>query len=224
MLHTENISEVSKALCTAQSQFKAAIKDSNNPFFKSKYATIENVLEAIAKPFSDNGLSILQPIHSKDSHWFIQTVILHTSGQYLKSEPMQMILEDTKNPQKFGASVTYFRRFSLTSMLGISQTDDDAVSVSPDPRPEPPRPKNYAPVPPQPEDPEGFLGSVLDASAYTFKFGKYKGQSISSISRDNLENYGKYIIDSAKKSGKGISGVALEAISAIESHLGIKFE
>jgi len=57
---SESISELAKALAKAQASIKGAVKDSQNPFFKSSYADLESVWDACRKPLTDNGLSVVQ--------------------------------------------------------------------------------------------------------------------------------------------------------------------
>lgn len=120
MEKSESIELIAQALLKAQNQFMTASKDAKNPFFKSKYATLNSVWEAVEKALHDNGLSCLQPIKGN----MVQTVILHTSGQYISSE-CPIICAKEKDPQALGSAITYARRYALASMLGVMTDDDD---------------------------------------------------------------------------------------------------
>lgn len=85
--------------------------------------------------------------------WFITTILMHSSGQMLVTEPVEIVIKEKNNPQAFGSAVTYFRRYALTSLLRIPQVDDDANAAThrqaPQQQAQRPqtqqRPVNYAP-------------------------------------------------------------------------------
>jgi hypothetical protein len=121
------INELATALCQAQSQMGGAVKDSSNPFFKSNYADLTSVIKAIKQPFSDNGLSYSQFPVSDDNGIGVATILMHTSGQWLKFEyTLPMVKRD---PQAAGSAITYARRYALQSIAGIPTADDDAESA-----------------------------------------------------------------------------------------------
>ena len=126
------------ALAKAQGEFETATKNQKNPFFNSKYLTLGGVIEIIRKPFSTNGLSFLQfPTVKKDGNAttvIIRTVIAHESGETIENE---LILPVTiggriSDAQAIGSAITYARRYSLQSLVGISadEEDDDGNSAS----------------------------------------------------------------------------------------------
>jgi hypothetical protein len=130
MKHSESIKEIAAALSVAQGKVKGAVKDSQNPFFKSSYADLGSVMDAIRDAFSEQGLSYIQPLCSEGEKYFIETAIMHKSGEWLTSDRIEVIIKDKTNPQAFGSSVTYFRRYSLCSMVGIAQVDDDGNAAA----------------------------------------------------------------------------------------------
>lgn len=114
------------ALADAQSQLKGAVKDSTNPHFKSRYADLESVIEAMRAPFAANGLAFMQTV--SDDSQFLKTIIVHDSGE---SFTTQVPLIITKNDmQGVGSAITYARRYGLAAACGISQTDDDGESCA----------------------------------------------------------------------------------------------
>ena len=128
MSKSENINELSTALCKAQSEMGGAVKDAKNPFFKSSYADLTSVIKAIKEPFANNGLSYAQfPVTSEGGKGIgVKTILMHTSGQFLESE---FYLPTVKqDPQSGGSCITYARRYALQSMAGIPTADDDAES------------------------------------------------------------------------------------------------
>ena len=127
MKQSETIDKLAIALCKAQSAMGGAVKDSSNPFFKSKYADLTSVVKAIKEPFSDNGLSYVQFPHSTDSGIGVTTRLMHTSGQWLESDFVLPIVK--ADPQAAGSAITYARRYALQSIAGIPTADDDAEAA-----------------------------------------------------------------------------------------------
>jgi len=123
MKQSETIIKLAQALAKAQAEMGGAVKESNNPFFKSSYADLTSVIKAIKEPFANNGLAYVQfPINGEHSMGVV-TRIMHESGEWLESE---YLLPLTKNdPQAAGSAITYARRYSLQSMAGIPAVDDD---------------------------------------------------------------------------------------------------
>lgn len=117
------------ALVKAQSQFKPVTKDSENPFFKSNYADLSSILQAVMPVLSANGLALSQPMKVVGESTILCTNLIHESGEMLSSE---MILPSIVDPQKYGSLITYYKRYQLQALLGIStqNEDDDANHAS----------------------------------------------------------------------------------------------
>jgi hypothetical protein len=123
MLKSETISELAKALSKAQSEIVGAKKDSSNSFYHSTYADLASCFAAIREPFSRNGLSILQPTDEHDNHTYVDTIILHNSGEWISSR-LRVVTQKT-DAQAIGSAISYARRYALCSLAGIPQIDDD---------------------------------------------------------------------------------------------------
>lgn len=126
------------ALAKAQGEFETATKNQKNPFFNSKYLTLGGVIEIIRKPFSKNGLSFLQfPTVKKEGNnsttVIIRTVIAHESGETIENELSLPVTIGGRisDAQAIGSAITYARRYSLQSLVGISadEEDDDGNSA-----------------------------------------------------------------------------------------------
>lgn len=128
-MKSESIGKIALALSKAQSKIHGAIKDSNNPFFKSTYANLESVMEAIRVPFFENELSYVQPVVMMEGHPYVKTILMHSSGEYIESI-YPVIAKEMNDPQKVGGGVTYARRYALASMCGVSQVDDDGNTAA----------------------------------------------------------------------------------------------
>lgn len=129
MKRSEDISLLSKALVAAQAEMGNAVKDSKNPFFKSKYADINSIREAAIPVLSKHGLAILQPPENIDGKNFIETMVVHESGQYITSLN-EVIVGKQNDPQSYLAAQTYTRRGALQAFLNMGSEDDDGNSIS----------------------------------------------------------------------------------------------
>jgi hypothetical protein len=121
-----SISELATALSKAQAQMGSAIKDSENPFFKSKYADLTSVIAAVRKPFADNGLSFVQLPVSEAGCVGVATRIMHSSGEWLESE---FLIPCKQDAHGYAAGITYCRRLSLQAAAGVPTDDDDGNSA-----------------------------------------------------------------------------------------------
>lgn len=128
MERSEFVNELATALAKAQGAMQPALKDANNPFFKSKYADIASVWEACRKPLADNGLSVVQLPEPSENSILLTTILLHSSGQYLSSSLKFPIAKS--DPQSYGSALTYARRYALAAAVGVYQDDDDANTAS----------------------------------------------------------------------------------------------
>ena len=122
------INKLATALSKAQSEMKGAEKKSINPFFNSGYADLHTVIESSFPHLTKHGLSVIQGNESKPGEFFVTTMLLHESGQWIKSK-LKMPIEKI-TAQSIGSTITYGRRYGLSAMVGISQYDDDGNIAS----------------------------------------------------------------------------------------------
>jgi len=127
MQTSESINELAAALAKAQGVMGGALKDSANPFFKSKYADLESVWNACRKALSDNGLSVVQTTSGVEGGVSVTTMLAHSSGQWVR-DTLPLYPKDN-SPQGMGSAITYGRRYALAAMVGVFQTDDDAEAA-----------------------------------------------------------------------------------------------
>jgi len=122
MEKSQTITELAKALVVFHVKVGKITKDAKNPFFKSKYATLENILEAIEIPLNEAGLTFAQ---FPSNNYGLTTILIHAeSGEYISSE--YFMEPSKKDPQGAGSVITYQRRYALAAILGLAQEDDDA--------------------------------------------------------------------------------------------------
>jgi hypothetical protein len=125
---SETINELAAALSKAQGKITGALKDSANPFFKSKYADLASVWDACRASLSENGLAVVQFPESDDSGLYVITTLTHSSGQWMRSRLRLTPKDDS--PQAAGSAITYGRRYALASAVGVAQVDDDGNAAS----------------------------------------------------------------------------------------------
>lgn len=130
MQTTDAIQDLAAALAKAQGEFLPAMKAEENEAFKrggkfSKYADIAAVWEAVRKPLSANGLSVIQQAARVEGGVAITTRLMHGTGQWIQFEPL-VIPMSKSDAHGIGSATTYGRRFSLCAALGIvADADDD---------------------------------------------------------------------------------------------------
>lgn len=170
MNRTEDISKLATALAVAQGQIESASKDATNPHFRSKYADFDSVREAVKKPLSSNGIAFLQLPRVVESGVEVETFLIHgESGQFVSEVLMVPLGQIT--PQAIGSAITYLRRYSLQTIVGVSAGEDDdgnAVEKVAD--------KNYRPAakPPAPTQQEKEKESFLLLHAMLEEIGAFK--------------------------------------------------
>lgn len=130
MNRSESINELAAALAKAQGEIKVAVKDSANPFFKSKYADLASVVEAIRTAFSKNGLSYVQTVEPCEKEEVrVETLILHSSGQWLSGGILALPVTKA-DAQGYGSALTYARRYGLSAAAGVAPEDDDGNAAA----------------------------------------------------------------------------------------------
>lgn len=129
MNRSESIGKIASALVKAQSQMGNAVKDSKNPFFKSTFADLNSIREATLPALNANGISVLQPTTVIDEKSYVETTLIHESGEFLSSL-FEVVVAKQNDPQAFGSAVSYARRYSLQSFLNVGSVDDDAEGAT----------------------------------------------------------------------------------------------
>lgn len=127
MTHSESIANIAKALSLFHIKVDTIKKDANNPFFKSTYASLSNILDSIKEPLMESGLSIAQFPHKERT---LITLLMHgESGEWIESFYEMTPVKD--DPQGRGSVLTYQRRYALSAILLLNiDIDDDANSSS----------------------------------------------------------------------------------------------
>jgi hypothetical protein len=128
MQKSESIKEIALAMHKAQRKIKAALKDSTNPHFRSKYADLSSVVEAVKEPLSSEGIVFLQGVSGVENGVAVETMLLHVSGEWMSST--LEIPASKHDAQGYGSAITYGRRYGLQAMCGVPAEDDDGNAAT----------------------------------------------------------------------------------------------
>ena len=122
--NSQDTTELAKALINVQRQLQPATKDANNPFTKSKYATLNSVMDSCRDALLSNGIWLCQyPVPAEPGYLGLVTKLTHAeSGQWQAS--LAVVPLPKADPQGVGISMTYMRRYALSAMLGIVTEED----------------------------------------------------------------------------------------------------
>ena len=124
-MHTsDTITELVKALVKVQEEIRNPANSANNPFFKSKYAPLDEILNLVRPLMAKNGLALIQSAGGEGTHASVTTLIMHTSGEWIESDKL-IIVPAKLDAQGIGGAITYARRYTITAMLGIAGEEDD---------------------------------------------------------------------------------------------------
>jgi hypothetical protein len=126
-MQSREIDKLAGALAKAQAGITGALKDSANPFFKSKYADLASCWDACRKQLTENELSVIQTTEIKDGEVVVVTTLAHSSGQWIRGILPVKVKDD--GPQAQGSGITYARRYALAAIVGLAQIDDDAEAA-----------------------------------------------------------------------------------------------
>jgi len=132
MRTSDTITKISPALVKVQGELNAVHKDGNNPHFRSKYATLDNIVESTRDTLRKHGLAVVQTFGETDGTYInLTTTVLHESGEWISGV---LTMRPTKSdPQSLGGASTYARRYCYSAILGIVTDDDDDGNASSQP-------------------------------------------------------------------------------------------
>ena len=123
MKKSESILKISKALIEFRKDVKQPMKDADNPYFKSKYVPLENVVEAIDEVAPSKGLAFTQwALNDEQGRVGVATLLLHDSGEFIEYDPVFMNA-DKNTPQGAGSLITYLKRYTLSAIFGITSDE-----------------------------------------------------------------------------------------------------
>ena len=129
MNQSDSIKGLAAAYCKAQKEIEGAVKDKTNPAFRSKYADLGSVVDAIKPALGNHGLSFVQACRDAQHAAKVETILLHESGEWMSlgevSVPVTKI-----DAHGFGSALTYARRYGLLAAFGVAPEDDDGNAAA----------------------------------------------------------------------------------------------
>lgn len=121
---SDEIKDLASALAKAQAEMPIAIKSRENPYFKSAYADLSDIVKASRPSLTKNGLSVLQDIiHREDGSAVLYTILMHITGQWIESR--MRILPLKNDPQSMSSYISYLKRIAYASLVGVVTGDED---------------------------------------------------------------------------------------------------
>lgn len=175
------IGQLAAALAKAQAEMSNPTKDSVNPHFKSKYADLATVRDAVLPTLAKHGLSVMQLPCELGAAPALVTVLAHSSGEWVENT---VLLRATKaDPQGIGSALTYMRRYTLQAVAGVAAEDDDDGNAASRPNDAAPRQQRQRQDPrPQPpaDNPQlreavaAHLAKVTDRPGFVSDYRQYK--------------------------------------------------
>lgn len=229
-MESDSLAKIAEALSKAQGQMKPAAKDSVNPHFKSTYADLAACWAAIREPLAANGLAVTQRLSTDANGVKVETMLLHTSGEFLRDDFWLPVSQ--KTPQGYASAITYARRYSLAAIVGLSADtpDDDgnAASISPNgfavaQYAPPAAPAAKAPAKAQAS--EAPAPTAAKPTGPVVPFGKNKGVSLSVLPSKSLELYkGLAIRDLGDESKAAYHAKTREWLQHLEAEMAARAE
>jgi hypothetical protein len=170
---------IAAALASAQGAMGKALKSSDNPHFKSKYADLASVIDACMPALTSHGIAVIQPTGENEIGRYVKTILIHgNSGETLECTVPLII--GKQDMQGYGSAVTYARRYGLMSMAGIAPADDDgnaAAKAAPtqEDKPKPRDAWTATIIGELPDDATGRDKAMAIAKALCSQFARMKG-------------------------------------------------
>ena len=197
--------KIMTSLLKAQTQISFAVKDKTNPHFKSKYATLESVIDAIKKPLNDSGIVIVHKITNIDDSQYLETLLIHSeSGESISSQAKIINLKG--DIQGYGSAISYLKRYNLTALTNLPTEDDDGNAASHDS---------------QTQVKSEFKSNSKDVSNYVVKFGPddIKNKTFKEIGASRLAEHCRSIVNEHESKQKQPSEATQKFLDAARSYV-----
>ncbi len=174
-MHSESTAKLAKALAAAQAEMKNATLNKVNPHFKSQYADLAAIRDAVIPALAKHGLAITQMPDITEDGFVLITRLMHDSGEWISSS--YPLPTDLGKPQQMGSAQTYARRYSLAAMAGVSaEEDDDANNAQEGGSKQTVTPKAKTSPPPPPPTDEGAARAAKYVDAQIANVGTIASQ------------------------------------------------
>lgn len=212
MRHSETIANLAAALVKAQKDLKPVAKDSQNPHFRNRYASLDAMVESVRPTLASHGLAVVQgassPIVDTDGAlcgFSVETMLLHSSGEWLLNSAIMPLSK--VDAQGAGGAMTYGRRYGLSALLSLATDDDDDGHSAGQAQPRAqPATRSAAP-----NASNGASNGRGSPTVKVMPFGKTKGKAFKDLPPEELEKTLKWATDTdAEKFKDLIASISLE--------------
>lgn len=190
MKHSDSIAKLAAALVAAQADIKGVAKDSVNPHFKSKFTSLDALIDMARPALAKHGLALVQGATLPESDetgtvrsFTVETLLVHQSGEWLSNGAVVPMAKS--DPQGAGAALTYGRRYSLSALLSISSDEDDDGNHASVPTQRERQPAAPTPTAVANKNAANRSGDPADK---LMPFGKTKGKRLGDLTTDELES------------------------------------
>lgn len=187
MKQSDSIASLAAALVAAQADLKGVGKDSVNPHFKNRYASLDSIIEAVRPALAKHKLAVLQgatsPVTDEGGAlcgFAVETMLVHASGEYIANSAIMPLAK--VDPQGAGGAMTYGRRYGLSALLSLSTDEDDDGNTASQPRASAP----------QRAAPPAATQSGSSHAAKKLPFGDKKGTPLGELDTDELTKLEKW--------------------------------
>lgn len=199
MRHSETIANLAAALVKAQKDLKPVAKDSQNPHFRNRYASLDAMVESVRPTLASHGLAVVQgassPIVDTDGAlcgFSVETMLLHSSGEWLLNSAIMPLSK--VDAQGAGGAMTYGRRYGLSALLSLAtDEDDDAQRVSRQRSGVGVGGASRSSVPDSIERGASTQSAVDPALLFVMPIGKNRGKPLQDISTADLRGAAEWI-------------------------------
>ena len=124
---TKNV--ISK-LIKAREAIQPPAKTGTNPHFRSRYVTLEGVIEAVTKPLADHGFFLSQQVYSGENGSCVSTILMHEDDETWRMTSHVPLVLNKNDMQGLGSAITYARRYGIMSLLNLPAEDDDGNATT----------------------------------------------------------------------------------------------
>lgn len=162
-MQSESITKLAQALLAAQAEFSAVPKGSDNPFFKSKYAALPDVVKHTTPVLAKHGLGVSQFVDNVNGEDALTTYLIHSSGEFISHSMLLHLVKD--DPQAQGSAITYARRYSYMACLGLVADEDDDGNAASSPRQQSRSPQQVSKPRPASNETPADVQAILDAAS-----------------------------------------------------------
>jgi hypothetical protein len=200
MKFSDSIAKLAPALVAAQGELKGIGKDATNPAFKSKYATLDHIIDAVRPVLAKHALALVQgastPVTDETGTlcgFTVETMLIHASGEYVMNAAVMPLVK--RDPQGAGGALTYGRRYGLSALLSISTDEDDDGNTAS-------RPNATAAASRSNKSSAPSTSNTSSHASKPLPFGDKKGTPLGELTVDELEKLVKWCRATPEKAEK----------------------